>query len=466
MAKKRKADMIDGEAILARLAAQPEPDSVRVREILAKARELQGLDDADVLALLQVEDPELLFEVFAASRRVKEDIYGNRIVYFAPLYVSNICGNDCSYCAFRASNQEVQRKALNQDEVRRETETLVGQGHKRVLLVSGEAAGGSALDYVCESIRTIYSVRTPRGNIRRVNVNVAPLDKEEFKRLAGEAIGTYQLFQETYHEPTYRDLHRTGPKADFRWRLEVMDRALSAGLHDVGIGVLFGLHDYRYEVMALLAHIRHLERRFGVGPHTISVPRLEPAAGSELSRRPPAPVSDRDFMKVIAALRLAVPYTGIILSTRESVAMRRSALDLGVSQISAGSRTDPGGYAAPAAGTGSQFELGDTRPLETVVADVLDMGHIPSFCTGCYRKGRVGKDFMDLAKPGLIKRHCLPNALLTFAEYLCDFADPELSRKGFDSIGSILDRDVPGRLREKVRGMLDRVRGGERDLYL
>ena len=466
MAKKRKADMIDGEAILARLAAQPEPDSVRVREILAKARELQGLDDADVLDLLQIEDPELLFEVFAASRRVKEDIYGNRIVYFAPLYVSNICGNDCAYCAFRASNEGVARKALSQDEVRRETETLVGQGHKRILLVSGEAAGGDALDTVCESIRTIYSVRTPRGNIRRVNVNVAPLDKEGFKRLAGEAIGTYQLFQETYHEPTYRDLHRTGPKADFRWRLEVMDRALSAGLHDVGIGVLFGLHDYRYEVMALLSHIRHLERRFGVGPHTISVPRMEPAAGSELSRRPPAPVSDRDFMKIIAALRLAVPYTGIILSTRESVAMRRSALDLGVSQISAGSRTDPGGYAAPAAGTAGQFELGDTRSLGAVVADVLDMGHIPSFCTGCYRKGRVGKDFMDLAKPGLIKRHCLPNALLTFAEYLCDFADPELSRKGFDSIGSILDRDVPGRLREKVRGMLDRVRGGERDLYL
>jgi 2-iminoacetate synthase len=466
MAGKRKADMIDGEAILARLAAQPEPDAVRVREILAKARELHGLDDADVLDLLQVEDPVLLSEVFATSKRVKEDIYGNRIVYFAPLYVSNICGNDCPYCAFRATNPEVVRKALGQDEVRKETEILVAQGHKRILMVSGEAPGKTGLDYVCESIRTVYSVRTPHGNIRRVNVNIAPLDEAGFKRLAGEAIGTYQLFQETYHEPTYKTLHRRGPKADFRWRLEVMDRALAAGLHDVGIGVLFGLHDYRYEVMAMLAHIRHLEHRFGVGPHTISVPRLEPAAGSDLSRHPTSPVSDRDFMKIIAALRLAVPYTGIILSTRESVALRRAALELGVSQISAGSRTNPGGYSADKAPAAAQFELGDTRPLGVVVSDVLEMGHIPSFCTGCYRKGRVGKDFMDLAKPGLIKRHCLPNALLTFAEYLCDFADPELSRKGFAAIGTTLEQDVPGRLREKVRGLIERVRHGERDLYL
>ena len=460
-------NIVDGAVLASRLESAPKPEPSLVREALARARELKGLSDADVLTLLAVEEPGLLQECFDTARWAKREIYGNRIVYFAPLYISNLCGNDCPYCAFRAANKTLPRRALSQDEIRQETEELIDQGHKRVLMVSGEAYPKGGLGYIFESIRTVYSVRKAHGNIRRVNVNIAPLSVDEFRLLHKEGIGTYQCFQETYHEPTYRKLHRKGTKADYHYRLEVMDRALEAGIHDVGVGALFGLADWRFEVLAMLAHIRHLEERFGFGPHTISVPRLEPALGSPLSVKPPHAVSDRDFLKIIAVLRLAVPYTGMILSTRESVAIRRQALELGISQISAGSRTDPGGYAAGDRPESGQFTVGDPRPLAEVVADVLGSGHIPSFCTGCYRLGRVGKDFMDLAKPGLIKQHCLPNALLTFAEYLCDFAGPTLSRDGFATIDKMVETDVPGPgLRNKVRGLLERVRSGERDIYL
>lgn len=457
---------VDRGAIEAAVAAAPVPEPSRVREALSRARELKGLDAADVLTLLAVEDPDLLQECFETARWAKDEIYGKRIVYFAPLYVSNLCGNDCPYCAFRAANRTLARRALSQDEVRRETEVLVSQGHKRVLLVSGESYPAEGLGSLFDSIRTVYSARGPKGGIRRVNVNIAPLAVDEFRALQKEGIGTYQLFQETYHEPTYRRLHRRGKKADYNWRLEVMDRALEAGIHDVGIGALFGLHDWRFEVLALLSHVRHLEARFGVGPHTISVPRLEPAHGSPLSRRPPHALGDRDFLKLVAVLRLAVPYTGLILSTRESVAVRRRALELGISQISAGSRTDAGGYSDAGEPGPGQFSVGDTRALSEVIEDVLEHGHIPSFCTGCYRRGRVGKDFMDLAKPGLIKEHCLPNALLTFSEYLHDFAEPALARKGFAAIERMADGDVPAAVRGKVREMLRRVHEGERDLYL
>ena len=438
----------------------------RVREVLAKALELKGLSRAEVVTLLRVEDDALLAECFETARRVKREIYGNRIVYFAPLYVSNLCRNECVYCAFRASNAGLLRRALSQDEVRRETEALVAQGHKRVLLVSGEAYPFEGLRYVFDCLDTVYSVRTPRGEVRRVNVNVAPLSVPEFRELKTHRIGTYQCFQETYHEETYRLLHPRGPKADYAGRLDTFDRALEAGIQDVGVGVLFGLYDWRYDLLALLDHAAGLEKTFGVGPHTVSVPRIEPAEGSDFSRRPPHAVSDRDFKRIVAVLRMAVPYTGIILSTRESVPMRRAALELGVSQVSAGSRTDPGGYSETKK-AGGQFSVSDTRPLMEVVRESLRAGHIPSFCTGCYRRGRVGKDFMDLAKPGLIKEHCLPNAMLTFAEYLCDFADADLSREGFGVIERMIQQDIPtDPLRERVRGLLDRVRKGERDLYL
>jgi len=439
-----------------------------IKEIFIKAREMKGIDYNDVLALLKLEDETLINELFETANYVKNEIYGNRLVLFAPLYISNLCHNECLYCAFRTANGQLVRKALNQDEIAHETEQLIADGHKRVLLVAGEAYGREGLDYVLDSIDTVYKVKTPKGNIRRVNVNIAPLKVDEFKRLNEHNIGTYQIFQETYHPETYKKLHLKGPKANFDFRLEAIDRAFQGGLHDVGIGVLFGLHDWRYEILALLHHIKHLEKNYGVGPHTISIPRIEPALGSSVSYQPPFAVSDFDFKKIIAVLRLAVPYTGIILSTRENAQMRRDAFELGVSQISGGSKTNPGGYTETKSdlGTESQFSLGDTRHLQEVIKDVVRANHIPSFCTGCYRLGRVGKDFMDLAKPGLIKAHCLPNAIFTFAEYLEDFGDDELKREGSDLIKQMIENDINKESqRENIRLKLLEIKNGKRDIY-
>ncbi|MFH1223525.1 MAG: [FeFe] hydrogenase H-cluster radical SAM maturase HydG [Pseudomonadota bacterium] len=315
-----------------------------LNDILQKAKELKGISDNDVTTLFNTTDPNSVQQIFDTAKFVKEQIYGNRLVLFAPLYISNMCNNECLYCAFRNTNSELVRRALGQDEIKKETEILIGQGHKRVLMVAGESYGKEGLDYILKSIDTIYSVKTPKGNIRRVNVNIAPLSVEEFKILGQHKIGTYQIFQETYHPETYKKLHLKGPKSNYQYRLETIDRAFTAGIKDVGIGILFGLYDWKYEILALLQHIKHLEKEFGIGPHTISVPRIEPACGSDLSYNPPYPVSDDDFKKIIAVLRLAVPYTGIILSTRENKETRRASFELGVSQISAGSKTNPGGY--------------------------------------------------------------------------------------------------------------------------
>jgi len=365
-------------------------DAGRVRAVLAKALELKGLDRHDVAALMSVSDPELLGELFSTARQVKEAIYGRRLVLFAPLYISNLCANECLYCAFRAQNKDVKRRALTQEEIAREVKILVEQGHKRILLVAGESYPREGFSYVLKSIETIYATRSGKGEIRRVNANVAPLTLDEFKELKAAKIGTYQLFQETYHRETYKKVHLRGKKVDYDWRISAMDRAMQAGIDDVGIGVLFGLADWRFEILALMQHIAHLEQRFGVGPHTISVPRLEPATGSTLASQPPNAVSDIDFRKIVAILRLAVPYTGIIMSTRETPNIRRETFALGVSQISAGSRTNPGGYAEDEKLDSSQFALGDHRPLDEVVRDISTLGYIPSFCTGCYRlAGRV-----------------------------------------------------------------------------
>ena len=460
--------IIDDATIVAELErGRATNDAFFIRDVFAKARELHGINRAEALALLQVTTPELVHELCETARFVKNEIYGNRLVLFAPLYISNLCGNECLYCAFRRSNRDIVRKALSQEEIARETEVLLKQGHKRVLLVAGEAYPKEGLEYVFRSIETVYSVSTPKASVRRVNVNIAPLTVDEFRELGKHRIGTYQLFQETYHRETYAKLHTGGLKANYDYRLEAMDRAFQGGLKDLGIGLLFGLYDWRYEILALLQHIAHLEKNFGVGPHTISVPRLEPAVGSDISTHPPYPIADDDFRKIIAVLRIAVPYTGIILSTRESAAMRRDAFELGVSQISAGSKTNPGGYSQSAHETGEQFSLGDTRPLMEVIKDIVAHEHIPSFCTGCYRLGRVGKDFMDMAKPGLIKQHCLPNAMFTFAEYLHDFADAELKQKGFTLIERMLEKDIPvEKLRGVTRKNLARIASGERDLYL
>jgi len=454
---------IDEGRVQEALGAAADKDAAHVRDVLARARELKGLEMEDVALLSSISDPELLGELFAAARDVKDAIYGARLVLFAPLYVSNMCTNDCLYCAFRVRNKELKRRALTQDEIRHEVELLVDEGHKRILLVAGESYPNQGFTYVLDSVATIYDVKRGNGEIRRVNVNVAPLAVDEFRALKATGIGTYQLFQETYHRETYKAVHLGGKKRDYDWRVTAMHRAMEAGIDDVGIGVLFGLADWRFELLAMLQHIRELERVFGVGPHTISMPRLEPAIGSDMASNPPQPVSDIDFRKIVAILRLAVPYTGMIMSTRETANLRRETFALGVSQISAGSRTNPGGYAEDEQFDTAQFQLGDHRTLDAVIRDVADLGYIPSFCTACYRLGRTGMDFMDLAKPGDIKHHCDPNALSTFLEYLEDYGSKGTRAVGEPLIARKTAEMDPVR-RAHTEKMLAKVRAGERDV--
>ena len=385
---------------------------------------------------------------------------------FAPLYISNRCSNDCTYCAFRSTNTDLKRRTLSQEEIAEETRILIRQGHKRVLVVAGEALPPQGFQYILDSIATIYATRVAPGEIRRVNVNLAPQPTDRLRQLKEAGIGTYQLFQETYHRPTYAEVHLKGRKRDYDWRATVFDRAMEAGIDDVGIGVLFGLYEWRFEIMAMMQHIRHLEKKFGVGPHTISFPRMEPAVGSEIAARPPHPVSDADFLKMIAIMRLAVPYTGMIMSTRESEGVRRATFEVGVSQISAGSRTDPGGYKdGEGDPNGSQFQLGDHRTVDEVVGDVIKLGFLPSFCTACYRTGRTGQDFMDLAKPGEIKYHCQPNALSTFQEYLTDYAGPVTKSAG-EKLISIELEHMDEQQTACALPMLNKVRRGERDVFV
>jgi len=448
------------------LTASAGHDTIRTREILAKSRELKGLSMEDVAVLAAITDSGLLEELFAAARYVKESIYGRRLVLFAPLYISNLCKNECIYCAFRARNAKVKRRALTMEEIAREGMILINQGHKRILLVAGESYPSEGFSYVLRSIETLYSLKSQNGEIRRINANIAPLTPDEFRQLKDTNIGTYQLFQETYHQETYHTVHIGGKKKDYMWRLTAMDRAMEAGINDVGIGVLFGLFDWRFEILAIMQHIRYLEGKFGVGPHTISVPRLEPATGSDMAEHPPYPVSDLDFRKIVAIIRLAVPYTGIIMSTRENPNLRRETFALGVSQISAGSRTNPGGYLEgnDDEDIAGQFSLGDHRALDEVIRDVASLGYIPSFCTACYRLGRTGADFMDLAKPGAIKDHCDPNAMSTFMEYLMDYASPQTRQEGETAIETILPQ--MGEKQEKMaRKMVEKVKTGKRDVF-
>ncbi|PID26906.1 MAG: [FeFe] hydrogenase H-cluster radical SAM maturase HydG [Candidatus Cloacimonadota bacterium] len=456
---------IDHKKIYEYLENKKAPSKEELNDILTKARELKGISFEEAERLLMVDNKEDLELLCQTANYIKEEIYGKRLVLFAPLYVSNLCSNECSYCAFKKSNKMIPRRTLNMEEIRRETESLISSGHKRILLVSGEGLGRNGLDYTIEAIENIYSVSKSKGNIRRINVNIAALEIEDYKRLKDAKIGTYQLFQETYNYNTYKKMHLSGPKADYRYHLGAMDRAMEAGIDDVGVGILFGLEDYRFEIMALLQHIKHLESRFGVGPHTISVPRLEPATNSDISSNPPHPVTDDDFRKIIAILRITIPYTGIILSTRENPEMRKEAINLGISQISAGSKSNPGGYSENKAA--EQFSLGDHRSLHEVIEDIVDLKHIPSFCTGCYRLGRVGKDFMDLAKPGAIKNHCYPNAVFSFGEYLEGFASDTLKKKGYDLIESMMGSEIKNDvIRKMTIENLKRVRDGEKDVYV
>ena len=457
------AFQVDENAIQQTLENACGHDHDQVRGILAKASLMKGLSMEDVSHLMDITEPDLLDELFHTAKRVKEEIYGNRIVLFAPLYASNLCNNECTYCAFRASNKSLVRRNLSQEEIAEETRAMIRTGQKRIVLLTGEAYPKEGLDYVLESIRTIYATKEGHGEIRRINVEIAPLSVEDFKRLKAAEIGTYITFQETYHKTTYEQVHLSGKKRNFEWRVECMDRAMEGGIDDVGIGVLFGLYDWRFEVLALMQHANHLEQRFGCGPHTISIPRIEPAEGSEISENPPYAVGDTDFKKIIAILRLAVPYTGIILSTRERPEIRRDCLELGVSQISAGSRTNPGGYGNETQHD-AQFSLGDHRSLDEVVRDLAEHGFMPSFCTGCYRLGRVGADFMDMAKPGDIKTHCQPNAVSTFVEFLEDYASPATADIGWKVIGKTLE-EMPKSLRDHTQGMVSEVKAGKRDVF-
>ncbi len=451
--------IIDDKRIEEALSYKSKKDELN--EVLAKTKKLERLSMQEVSVLLNTTDKDDIKRILEAANWVKNEIYGKRLVIFAPLYTSNICKNECLYCAFKTSNKNLKRTRLNQEQILRETEQLLKQGQKRVLLVAGE--NGDELDYTIEAIKTIYSARDGKNSIRRINVNIAALEVEDFKKLKEAQIGTYQLFQETYHRGQYAKYHISGPKADYDYHLSAIDRAFDAGIDDVGIGVLFGLTDYKYEILALMSHIEHLEAKYGMGPHTISVPRLEPATGSDIASNPPHPVSDDDFRKIIAILRVAVPYVGIILSTRENAETRRDALNLGISQISAGSKTNPGGYSEEKGL--EQFSLGDHRLLDDVLYDICSNGFMPSFCTGCYRLGRTGLDFMEYAKPGDIKQKCLPNALVTFEEYLLDYASEKTVAVGRKLIDEELAKMKP-EIREKTAKMIDKIRSGERDLYI
>ncbi len=459
MAKKRHL-IIDDARLTSLLSENSAPPDSAVEKIIRKALEKTGLDLQDVAVLVNTNKPRLVDNIFRAATQIKQDIYGERLVFFAPLYVSDFCVNDCEYCNFHARNKEMARRQLSLDEVGEQVAFLVNQGHKRILIETGEHPTQNTVDYVTGVIKKIYSVKTPKGNIRRVNVNIAATSEANYKRLKAAHIGTYQLFQETYHRPTYERLHN-GPKADYDRQITAHCRALAAGLDDVGIGVLFGLYDWRYEVLGLVSHAQHLDKAHKVGPHTISVPRFCP--GPSVSYMPEHLVSDEDFLKLIAILRLSVPYTGMIISTREPAEIRKRAFQIGISQASAGSVTVTGGYGKP--GAQPQFTIHDGRSLQEVVREVIKDKLVPSFCTACYRSGRTGEIFMGLSKPGEIKNLCRPNALLTFAEFLHDFAEDGLMQEGKRLIEEYLSRIDNKQIKEETRRKLAEVAGGKRDVY-
>ena len=467
VASEEQVGFIDEERILSLLEAGKSAGKTRAVEVIAKARECKGVDPDELAILLQANDAEVVSSIYEAALYVKNTIYGRRIVFFAPLYVSNVCANNCLYCGFRRDNKELVRRVLTQDEIRREIKILLSEGHKRVLLVAGEHPTLSGIDYIEEAVATIYETRVGNAGIRRVNVNCAPLSVENFKRLKATGIGTYQCFQETYHLETYKKMHPSGPKADYLWRLLAPDRAIEAGIDDVGVGALFGLTDYKFEVMGVLTHARYLDDKFGVGPHTISVPRLEPALNAPAANNPPHAVDDDSMRRIVSCLRLAVPYTGIILTTRERPEFRHELIALGVSQVSAGSRTSPGGYydAKAHAPEAEQFCIGDERSLSEVLCRLCKDNYIPSFCTACYRTGRTGERFMGLAKHGEIHNMCAPNALLSLKEYLIDYAEGETRQAGERVLAECIE-DLEPALRKKTRELLARVESGDRDVYI
>lgn len=490
---KQRSDFIDQNKIFADLEIARDAAPDHIRAIIAKARQAKGLTPQETAVLLQTTDPLLKQEIYAAAGAVKESIYGKRIVLFAPLYLSNYCVNDCQYCGYGRTNNMF-RKKLTMDEIVAEVKVLEQLGHKRLALEAGEDPVNCPIEYILDAIKVIYATSDEQGAIRRVNVNIAATTVENYRKLKEAGIGTYILFQETYHRQTYEQLHRTGPKSSYDYHTTAMDRAMTGGIDDVGTGVLFGLYDYKFEVLALLYHALHLEEVFGVGPHTLSVPRLKPAAGMKLEDFPYL-VNNEQFKDIVAIFRLAVPYTGIILSTRESADFREEVIRLGVSQISAGSCTGVGGYQQeyaaqkpgvkqpdakqpdakkphadiPGACTSedtAQFKVEDQRSPDEILANLCAQGYLPSYCTACYRQGRTGDRFMQLVKTGDIANVCLPNALMTFQEYLLDYASAETRAAGEQTINDFIGDIKNPAVRSLTVDNLAKIKQGVRDLYL
>jgi 2-iminoacetate synthase len=451
------ADFID-EARLHDLLNRP-ADAARVRDMIAKSMAKEALAVEETAALLAAEDPQLVEEIFEAARQLKRDVYGNRIVLFAPLYVGNECTNDCQYCAFRRSNREQVRRTLSEGELRGQVEALLNKGHKRLILVFGEHRRYGP-EYIAECVRQVYAVRSGKSNIRRVNINAAPLDHEGYRTVKAAGIGTYQIFQETYHHATYAAVHPSKTrKGDYLWRLDGVARAMEAGCDDVGIGALFGLYDWRFEVLGLVSHALFLQKHYHVGPHTISFPRMRPANGVQLEEQ--YYVGDEQFKRLIAVLRLSVPYTGLILTAREPPEIRRELMAFGVSQIDAGSRIELGGY-TEAGDTQcmerEQFQLGDIRSLDVVMRELATDGYVPSFCTACYRLGRTGEHFMEFAIPGFIQNLCTPNALSTLMEYMVDYASKETYDACMQQVQVELDKMPESPRKQELLDRLRRIR--------
>lgn len=459
-------DFIDDvklETMVAGLKEDPEA----VRRVIAKSLRKEALSVEETAILLGAESPELVEEIFEAARSLKRDVYGNRIVFFAPLYVGNYCTNNCKYCGFRSSLTSAVRHTLSDEELVREVEALEDLGHKRLILVYGESSKYSP-EFIAHTVRKTYATKKGNGEIRRVNINAAPLDEEGFRIVKDAGIGTYQIFQETYHKRTYAEWHPANTmKGNYMWRLNAFDRAFRAGIDDMGLGVLFGLYDWRFEVLAMVTHALYLQQKFGVGPHTLSFPRIKAAEGLDLNLK--YQVSDDEYKRLVAILRLAVPYTGLIMTAREPAELRREVLAFGVSQIDAGTKLEIGSYQEQRKDgeqnlKREQFKVGDTRSLDEVIGEILEGGYIPSFCTSCYRLGRTGEHFMEYAIPGFIGKFCTPNAIMTLAEYLEDYASPDTKAKGEALIAAEVAK-LDERLRNEVLKRLEQVRSGKRDLY-
>ena len=459
-------EFISHEEILSTLeyAEANKSNAALIDEILDKAKLRRGLSHREASVLLACELADKNAEICALAEQIKKDFYGNRIVLFAPLYLSNYCVNGCVYCPYHAKNKHIARKKMTQEEVRREVIALQDMGHKRLAIEAGEDPVNNPIEYILECIKTIYGIKHKNGAIRRVNVNIAATTVENYRKLHEAGIGTYILFQETYHKESYEQLHPTGPKHNYAWHTEAMDRAMEGGIDDVGLGVLFGLERYKYEFAGLLMHAEHLEAVHGVGPHTISVPRIRAADDIDPASFANG-IDDDTFAKIVACIRIAVPYTGMIVSTRESQKCRERVLHLGISQISGGSKTSVGGYAEPEPEeeNSAQFDVSDTRTLDEVINWLMTMGYIPSFCTACYREGRTGDRFMALCKSKQIQNCCHPNALMTLKEYLVDYASPATRELGLE----LIKKELCSIPREKVRDIvverLEKIENGERD---